>query len=221
MLDLLKPLARPNLFTFNELSHGVERSCGEMAPLRLVSKFLCGKLADEMGEGLRDFRSVRLTVFRIFPFGTRKRLIGHPVLGELSPHVRHIGGEMDVMSVFAAVDVGTGPAIVFAAGPPLQPILARITRNRTAVGEGQSFLERNIDALADAVQSGVTNPRKSQGRRHARGDLVGQMTGRRTLSLGVVALTIKKTAGSIGDCVAAFVVSMVSRASERSQRNSH
>src|SRR5262245_3793762 len=221
MLDLLKPLARPNLFTFNELSHGVERSGGEMAPLRLVRKFVSGKLTDEVGEGLRDFRSVHVTVFRIFPFGTRKRLIGHPVLGELSPHVRHIGGEMDVMSVFAAVDVGTGTAIVFAAGPPLQPILSRVARNRTAVGEGQGFLKRNIDPLAESVQSGVTNTRKAQGRSHARRDLVGQMTGRRTLSLGVVALTIKKTAGSIGDGIAAFVVSMGSRASERSQRNSH
>src|SRR5215510_10870010 len=221
MLDLLKPLARPNLFTFNELSHGVERSCGEMAPLRLLGKFLSGKLTDEMGEGLRDFRSVRVTVFRIFPFGTRKRLIGHPVLRELSPHVRHIGGEMDVMSVFAAVDVGSGAAIVFAAGPRLQPILSRVACDRPAVGEGQSLLERDIDALADSVQSGVTNTSKSQGRRHARRDLVGQMTGRRTLSLGVVAMTIEKTPGSIGDCVAAFVVSMGSRASERSQRNSH
>src|SRR5262249_14947256 len=136
-------------------------------------------------------------------------------------HVRHIGGEMDVMSVLAAVDVGTGTAIVLSAGPPFHPILSRVARNRTAVGEGQSLLERNIDALADAVQSGVTNPRKSQGRRHARRDLVGQMTGRRTLSLGVVALPIKTTAGSIGDCVAAFVVSMGSRASKRGQRNSH
>src|SRR5215475_6124554 len=164
MFDLLKPLARPNLFTFNELSHGVERSGGEMASLRLVGKFLSGKLTDEVGEGLRDFRSVRVTVFRIFPFGTRKRLIGHPVLRELSPHVRHIGGEMDVASVFAAVDGGTGTAIVPAAGPPLQPILSRVARHRTAVGEGQSLLERNIDA---------------------------------------------------------FIVSMGSRASERSQRNSH
>src|SRR5262249_21158700 len=118
MFDLLKPLARPNLFTFNELSHGVERSGGEMAPLRLVGKFLSGKLTDEMGEGLGTFRSVSVTVFRFSPFGTRKRLIGHPVRGDLSPHVRHIGGEMDVMSVFAAVDVGPGTAIVFAAGPP-------------------------------------------------------------------------------------------------------
>src|SRR5262245_19780979 len=103
MLDRLKPLARPNLFTFNELSHRVERSGGEMAPLRLLGKFLGGKLTDEMDEGLRDFRSVRITVFRIFPFRTRKRLIGHPVLCKLTPHMRHIGGKMDVTSVFAAV----------------------------------------------------------------------------------------------------------------------
>src|SRR5262249_2232361 len=146
---------------------------------------------------------------------------GIRVWGDLSPHVGLIGGERDVMSVFAGVDGGPGPAIVFAAGPPLQPILSRVARNRTAVGESQGFLKRNIDALADAVQSGVTSTSKSQGRRHARRDLVGQMTGRRTLSLGVLALTIKNTAGRIGNCVAAFVVSMGCRASERSQRNSH
>src|SRR5262245_3346419 len=125
MLDLLKPLARSYLLTFNELSHRVERSGGQMTPLRLLGKFLGGKLTDEMGEGLRNFRSVRVTVFWVFPFRTRKRLIGHPVLRELTPHMRHIGREMDVTSVFAAVDVGTGTAIVLAAGPPLQPIFFR------------------------------------------------------------------------------------------------
>ena len=61
MLDLLKPLARPKLFTRNELSHCVERGGGEMTPLRLLGKFLGGKLADEMG-GLRHFRGVRVSV---------------------------------------------------------------------------------------------------------------------------------------------------------------
>src|SRR5262245_43977854 len=221
MLDLLKPLARPNLFTFNKLSHRVERSGGEMTPLRLLSKFIGGKLTDEMGEGLRNFRSVRITVFRIFPFRTRKYLIGHPVLRELTPHMGHISGEMDVTSVVAAVDVGTGTAIVLAPGSPLQPVFFRVARNRTAVSEGQGLLKRNIDALSDSVQSGVTDTSKSQGRRHTRRDLVGQVTGRRTLSLGIIALAIEKAASSIGDCVAAFVVSMGSRASERGQRNSH
>src|SRR5262245_49938137 len=215
MLDLLKPLARPNLFTFNELSHRIERSGGEMAPLRLLSKFIGGKLTDEMGEGLRNFRSVRITVFRIFPFRTRKRLIGHPVLRELTPHMGHISGEMDVTSVFAAVDVGTGTTIVLAPGSPLQPIFFRVARNRTAVGEGQGFLKRNIDALANSVQSGVTNTSKPQGRRHTRCDLIGQLTGRRTLSLGIVALAIEKAASSIGYSVAALVMSMGSRASKR------
>jgi hypothetical protein len=35
MLDLLKPLARPKLFTFNELPHGV-RGQREMTALRLL-----------------------------------------------------------------------------------------------------------------------------------------------------------------------------------------
>ena len=50
MLDLLKPLARPKLFTFDELSDCVERGGGKMTPLRLLGKFFGGKLADEMGE---------------------------------------------------------------------------------------------------------------------------------------------------------------------------
>ena len=221
MLDLLQPLARPNLFTFNELSHGVERGGGKMTPLRLLGKFFGGKLADEMRESLRNFRSVRVTVFWVFPFRTRKSLIGHPVLRELSPHVRHIGREMDVTSVLAAVDVRAGTAIVLAAGAPLEPIFSTVARNRTAVGESQCFLKRNVDTLARSSNSSVTNASKSQGGRHTGRDLVGQMTRCRTLSLRVVALAIEKTAGSVGDGVAAFVTTIRSGPSEGGQRNGY
>ena len=148
----------------------------------------------------------------------QKSLIGHPVLRELAPHVRHIGREMDVASVLAAVDVRAGAAIVLAAGPPLEPIFSSVARNRTAVGESQCFLKRNVDALARSSNSSVTNARKSQGGRHARRDLVGQVTGCRTLSLRVVALAIEKTAGSVSDGVAAFIVSIRSRASKRGSK---
>jgi hypothetical protein len=62
MLDLLKPLTRANLFTINELSHGVERRRGKMTPLRLVGKFFGGKLADKIGEGFGHFRGVCVAI---------------------------------------------------------------------------------------------------------------------------------------------------------------
>ena len=73
MLDLLQPLARPKLFTFDELADGVERRGGKMARLRFVGEFVGGELADEFGEGLGDFLGVGVAIAWVFPFGTGKR----------------------------------------------------------------------------------------------------------------------------------------------------
>jgi hypothetical protein len=62
MLDLLKPLARLKLFTCNELPHGVEGGSSEVSALGLVSKFLGGKLADEICESFGHFGGVRVSI---------------------------------------------------------------------------------------------------------------------------------------------------------------
>src|SRR5262245_24322402 len=173
MLDLLQPLARPKLFALNELSHGVKRGGGEMATLRLVGKFLGSELADEIRESLGHVDGMRVSISRVFPFRTPKSFIGHPVLRKLAPHVRHVRREMDVPTVFAAINIRASAAIVFATRPPLQTIFSSVARHRTAVGEGQCFLKRNVDALARSSAPSVTNTREAQHGRNRCRDLVG------------------------------------------------
>ena len=69
-------------------------------------------------------------------------------------------------------------------------------------------MERHVDALARAGLPRVTNAGKPQRRRHARRELISQMTRRRTLAFFVVALAVEKTAGGVGDGVAAFVMTI-------------
>ena len=50
---------------------------------------------------------------------TREHGIGHPVLRELAPHVRHVGREVNVASISATVDVGAGAAVILDPRPSL------------------------------------------------------------------------------------------------------
>ena len=160
-----------------------------------------------------------IAVARIFPLGSGERLVGHPVLRELLPHVRHVGGEVNVAAVLAAVDVRSRAAVRFAAGTALEPILAAVARDRAAVGKRQRFLQRHVDALAGAGFARVANPGEPQHRRHRAGHLIREMARRRALPFGVVALAEEKPAGGVGDGVAAFVMAIGPGAAERRQRN--
>ena len=160
-----------------------------------------------------------VAIARIFPFGSGEGLIGHPVLRKLLPHVRHVRGEMHVASVFASIDVRSRAAVGFSTGAALEPILSAVARDGAAVGESQRFLERNVDALAGTGFARVANAGKPQHRRHRAGDLICEMARRRALPFGVVALAKQKPAGGVGDGIAAFVMAIGSRATERRQRN--
>ena len=113
MLDLLQPLARAILFAVDELADGIERRRGKMARLRLVGEFVGAELTDESGKRPGDFIGVFVAIARIFPFGSGEGLIGHPVLRELLPHVRHIRGEVNIAAVLAAIDVRSRAAVGF------------------------------------------------------------------------------------------------------------
>src|SRR5438093_5494732 len=128
--------------------------------------------------------------------------------------MRHIGREMNVTTVFTAINVRTGAAVSFRAGTPLQPILPAVTRDGAAVRECQCFLQRYIDALAGAGFTLVPNAGEREHRRNAARHLVSEMTWRRALPFGVIALTEKKTTGRIGDGIAAFVMAIGTCASE-------
>ncbi len=64
----------------------------------------------------------------------------------------------------------------------------------------------------------VANSGESEQRRHGARHLISEMAGRGALPFGVVALTEEKTAGGVGDGVAAFVVAIGPGASEGSNR---
>ena len=219
MLDLLQPLARAILFAVDELADGIERRRGKMARLRLVGEFIGAELTDESGKRPGDFIGVFVAIARIFPFGSGEGLIGHPVLRELLPHVRHVRGEVNVASVLAAIDVRARAAVGFSAGTALEPILAAVARDGAAVGESQRFLKRHIDALAGAGFARVANAGKPQHRRHRAGHLIREMARRRALPFGVVALAKQKPAGGVGDGITAFVMAIGPGAAERRQRN--
>ena len=135
--------------------------------------------------------------------------------------MRHVGGEVNVAAVLAAVDIRAGAAVGFAAGPAFQAILARVARDRAAVGKRQRFLQRHVDALAGAGFARVANAGQRQHRRHRARHLISQMARRRALPFGVVALAVEKTAGGIGDRVAAFVMAIRPGAAKRRDRNNH
>ena len=130
---------------------------GEMARLRLVGKIVGIELADELGKRLGHFCGMLIAVARVFPLRPGELFVGHPVLRELFPHMRHVGGEVNVAAIFTAIDIRPRAAVRFGAGPPLQAVLARIARDAAAVGERQGFLQRHVDALAGAGYARMTN----------------------------------------------------------------
>src|SRR5918993_1007529 len=214
MLDFLQPSSHAVLFTIHKLADGIEWRGGQVARLRLVGKIISIELTNEMSERLGDFLGMLISVTRVLPLRPGQRFIGHPVLRELFPHMRHVGSEMNVAPVLAAIDIGAGAAIRSGAGTALESIFPAIARNRAAIGERQRFLQRDIDSLADPRFSGVTDSGQSQHRRHAAGHLVGEMAWRSALPFGVVALAEKKSAGGIGDGVTAFVMPVQSGPTE-------
>src|SRR5918995_1189922 len=131
MIDLLQPSAQTVLFTIDKLTDRIERRGSEVARLRLVGKIICIELTNEMSERFADLVGMLVAVARVLPLRPGQRFIGHPILRELFPHVRHVGGEMNVAAVLAAVDVRPGAAIRSAAGPAFQSIFTAVTGNRT------------------------------------------------------------------------------------------
>src|SRR5262249_62209743 len=109
--------------------------------LSLFGDFVRCKLPNEFGECFRDFPRVRFRFFWFSPSRPRQNIVGHPVLRELPPHVRHIGGKMNVATVLAAINVRTCATVVLAPRPSLQPIFSRVARNGTAVGKSQRLLK--------------------------------------------------------------------------------
>ena len=145
--------------------------------------------------------------------------------------MRHIGREMNVTTVFTPINVRAGAAVSFRAGTPLQPILPAVTRDRATVGKCQCFLQRYINSLAGAgftrmwrealVLAVFANAGEREHRRNAARHLISEMTRRRALSFGVIALPEKKTTGRISDGVAAFVMAIGTCTSEGRERNDH
>ena len=135
--------------------------------------------------------------------------------------MRHIGREMNVTTVFTPINVRTGAAVSFRAGTPLQPILPAVTRDRATVGKCQCFLQRHINSLAGAGFTRMPNAGEREHRRNAARHLVSEMTRRRALSFGGIALPEKKTTGRISDGVAAFVMAIGTCTSEGCKRNDH
>src|ERR1041384_626570 len=129
MFDLLEPLTSADLLTVDEFAHSIERSRGEVAPLCLLREFLGGEPTDELRKRLRNHFRMRIAVSRILPFATGENRMLHPVLDEFAPQVRHVGREVDVASVPAAIDVGTRAAVVSRPRTTLEPVLFRIPRN--------------------------------------------------------------------------------------------
>ncbi len=126
---------------------------------------------------------------------------------------------MNVAAVLAAIDISAGTAVRFAAGTAFQSILAAVARDGAAVGKGQRFLQRHVDALAGTGFSRVPDSCKRQHRRHRAGHLVGEMARCSALPFGVVALAEQKSTGGIGNGVAAFVMPIRTRAAERRDRH--
>ena len=112
-----------------------------MAPLRLIGEIVGVELTDKIGERVGNFIGVRVSVTRVLPFRPGEGLIGHPILCELFPHMRHVRREMNISPVLTPIDVRAGAPVSFRPGTALQPILAAIARNRAAVGERQRFLQ--------------------------------------------------------------------------------
>ena len=111
---------------------------------------------------LRHLRRMRVAIARVLPLRSGERSAGHPVLRELAPHMRHVGGEVDVAAIFASIDVRSGAAVSLGAGPPLQAVLPRIARNGAAVGEGQRLLKRHVDPLPGAGDASMAHARQAQ-----------------------------------------------------------
>src|SRR4030095_11574701 len=147
MIDFLQPFPGPVLLALDELTDGIERGRGEMARLRFVGKIISVEFSDEFRECPGDFVPMLIAIAWIFPLRSGKRLIVHPVLCELLPHVRHARREVHIAAVFAAIDIRTGAAVSLSPWAPFETILARIAGDRAAVGKRQRFLERHIDAL--------------------------------------------------------------------------
>src|SRR5512145_2771914 len=97
-----------------------------MTPLGLLGKLIRSELCNKVGELLRYFLRMGRAMSRIFPFNARESRAAHPVLRELAPHVRHVGREVNVASVFAPVDVGARAAVVLSSRTSLQPIIPRV-----------------------------------------------------------------------------------------------